>query len=118
SRQFFFSWAIAGSRNVTPPCLAMPSQTCSTFRFGTSSARAATGEVNVSPINSALDKIMTALRLAIQVIIAWVGLAAAIPQAVDKLIDPPGAVPVWLSLIRVGDRHVSGAALQRGLARC
>src|SRR4029079_1209210 len=55
SMQLFFSRATAGSRNVTPPCLAMPSQTCSTLRSGTLSA---TGSMSWAPSASAVGKIM------------------------------------------------------------
>ena len=55
SRQFFFSWAMAGSWNVTPPCRAIPSQTCSTLSTGTPSA---TGIMSCAPSASAAGKIM------------------------------------------------------------
>src|SRR5262249_48362365 len=59
SRQFLFSTAMLGSRNETPPCCAIPSQTCSTSSDGTLST---TGMTRLAPRSSAGGNIMAKLR--------------------------------------------------------
>src|SRR5258708_2388207 len=115
SRQSFFSWATAESWKVTPPCWAMPVQTCSTLRVGTLST---TGIMSCAPSARILGRIIVVLRTTAASTIARPPCRSRRPRAAvpEKPLTSPdsdryGCAP------GLGDLHESGCAFRHGAYR-